>query len=58
MTQWPHFRPQQTPQHQSHPQPWAYELAYGESGTPYLGRMVVFLNDDLPALRERLVPTR
>lgn len=35
-----------------------YELAYGESGTPYLGRMVVFLNDDLPALRERLVPTR
>lgn len=35
-----------------------YELAYGESGTPYLGRMVVFLKEDLPLLQERLVPTR
>ncbi len=35
-----------------------YELAYGESGTPYLGRMAVFLKEDLPLLRERLVPTR
>jgi len=35
-----------------------YELAYGESGTPYLGRMAVFLKEDLPMLRERLVPTR
>jgi hypothetical protein len=35
-----------------------YELAYGENGTPYLGRMVVFLKEDLPRLQERLVPTR
>ncbi|MFH7245749.1 MAG: hypothetical protein ACHWZW_23200 [Spirulina sp.] len=35
-----------------------YELAYGESGTPYLGRMVVFLKEDLPLLQTQLVPTR
>ncbi len=35
-----------------------YELAYGESGTPYLGRMVVFLKEDLPLLQAHLVPTR
>lgn len=35
-----------------------YELAYGESGIPYLGHMAIFLKDDLPSLRERLVLTR
>lgn len=35
-----------------------YELAYGASGTPYLGRMAIFLKEDLPSLRERLVPPR
>ena len=35
-----------------------YELAYSESGTAYLGRMAVFLKEDLPQLRDRLVPTR
>lgn len=35
-----------------------YEMAYGETGTPYLGRMAVFLKEDLPLLRERLTSSR
>lgn len=35
-----------------------YEVAYGETGTPYLGRMAVFLKEDLPLLRDRLTTSR
>ncbi len=35
-----------------------YELAYGETGTPYLGRMAIFLKEDLPLLRDHLTSSR
>ena len=33
-------------------------IAYDRAGTAYLGRMAVFVKDDLPALQAQLPPQR